>query len=305
MNFINKRRWFFALSTVLTVPSFIALMVWGLKPNIDFTGGSLVEFDFTGVRPALEEMQTTVKKADVGEAVIQPTAGSSVIVKLPFIDEPAHQRLLAAVRGDYEKNGTQVLEKRIETVGPSVSQTIKKRASMAGVLVVIAIIGFIAIAFRRVTKPVASWKFGVAAVVSLLHDILITMGLFSVLGHFYGVQVDIPFVVALLTIFGYSVNDTIVVFDRIRENLLRRTGTTFAETTENAIKQTVWRSLNTSLTVLTALACLFIFGGESVKYFSLALFVGIFFGTYSSIFLASPLLVSWEEWDRKRRARAK
>ena len=175
---------------------------------------------------------------------------------------------------------------------------------MAGILVVVAIITFIAIAFRRVTKPVASWKFGVTAVISLSHDVLITLGLFSVLGHFYGVQVDIPFVVALLTIFGYSVNDTIVVFDRIRENLLRRTGTNFAETTENAIKQTVWRSFNTSVTVLTALACLFLFGGESVKYFSLALFVGIFFGTYSSIFLASPLLVSWEEWDRKRQSRA-
>lgn len=300
MNFINKRQWYFTVSGLLVGVSVIALAVWGLKPNIDFTGGSLVEFDFTGNRPTLEQMQTTVKKAEVGEGIIQPTAGSSIIVKLPYIDEPAHQRLLSTVRADYEKEGTQVLEKRIETVGPSVSATIKKRASMAGTLVVIAIVTFIAFAFRKVSKPVASWKFGVAAVVSLLHDVLITMGVFAFLGHFYGVQVDIPFVVALLTIFGYSVNDTIVVFDRIRENLLRRTGNNFAETTENAIKQTVWRSLNTSLTVLTALACLFIFGGESVKYFSLALFIGIFFGTYSSIFLASPLLVSWEAFDRKR-----
>lgn len=305
MNFIDKRRWYFTISGLLVGGSVLALLVWGLKPNIDFTGGSLVEFDFSGTRPGLEQMQATVKKAEAGEAVIQPTAGSSVIVKLPYIDEAAHQRLLSVVRADYEKNGTQVLEKRIETVGPSVSATIVKRAWMAGTLVVIAIITFIAAAFRRVSKPVAAWKFGVAAVVSLLHDVLITMGLFSFLGHFYGVQVDIPFVVALLTIFGYSVNDTIVVFDRIRENLLRRTGHDFAETTEFAIKQTVWRSLNTSLTVLTALACLFIFGGESVKYFSLALFVGIFFGTYSSIFLASPLLVTWEAFDRQRRTKKK
>lgn len=303
MNFINKRRWYFVVSGALVGVSVIALAVWGLKPNIDFTGGSLVEFDFAGNRPSLEQMQATVKKAEVGEGLIQPTAGSSIIVKLPYIDEPAHQRLLTTVRGDYEKEGTQVLEKRIETVGPSVSATIKKRASTAGTLVIIAIVSFIAFAFRKVSKPVASWKFGVAAVVTLLHDVLITMGVFAFLGHFYGVQVDIPFVVALLTIFGYSVNDTIVVFDRIRENLLRRTGTTFADMTENAIKQTVWRSLNTSLTVLTALACLFIFGGESVKYFSLALFIGIFFGTYSSIFLASPLLVSWEAFDRKRASR--
>lgn len=303
MNFINKRRWYFAVSSVLVGVSVVALAVWGLKPNIDFTGGSLVEFDFTGNRPSLEQMQATVKKAEVGEGLIQPTAGTSIIVKLPYIDEPAHQRLLTTVRADYEKEGTQVLEKRIETVGPSVSATIKRRASMAGTLVVVAIIAFIAFAFRKVSKPVASWKFGVAAVVSLLHDVLITMGVFAFLGHFHGVQVDIPFVVALLTIFGYSVNDTIVVFDRIRENLLRRTGKDFADTTENAIKQTVWRSLNTSLTVLTALACLFIFGGESVKYFSLALFIGIFFGTYSSIFLASPLLVSWEAFDRKRSGR--
>lgn len=303
MNFISKRRWYFAVSGLLVGLSVVALAVWGLKPNIDFTGGSLVEFDFNGTRPTLEQMQATVKNADVGEGVVQPTAGSSIIVKLPYIDEPAHQRLLTTVRSDYEKNGTQVLEKRIETVGPSVSATIKKRASTAGTLVVIAIILFIAIAFRKVSKPVASWKFGVAAVISLLHDVLITMGVFAFLGRYYGVQVDIPFVVAMLTIFGYSVNDTIVVFDRVRENLLRRTGSNFAETTEFAIKQTVWRSLNTSLTVLTALACLFIFGGESVKYFSLALFIGIFFGTYSSIFLASPLLVSWEEFDRKRSGR--
>lgn len=303
MNFINKRRWYFAISGTLVGISVAALIVWGLKPNIDFTGGSLVEFEFNGSRPTLEEMQGTVAKAQVGEGVVQPTAGTSIIVKLPYIDEVAHQRLLTTVRGDYEKNGTQVLEKRIETVGPSVSATIKKRAWSAGTMVVAAIIAFIALAFRKVSNPVASWKFGVAAVVSLLHDVLITMGVFAFLGHFHGVQVDIPFVVALLTIFGYSVNDTIVVFDRIRENLLRRTGSNFAETTENAIKQTVWRSLNTSLTVLTALACLFIFGGESVKYFSLALFIGIFFGTYSSIFLASPLLVSWEAYDRKRSAR--
>lgn len=303
MNFINKRRWYFAFSGLLVGVSVVALVGWGLKPNIDFTGGSLVEFDFKGTRPTLEQMQTTIKKAEVGEGVVQPTAGTSIIVKLPYIDEPAHQRLLTTVRGDYEMSGTQVLEKRIETVGPSVSATIKKRASMAGTLVVIAIVAFIAFAFRKVSKPVASWKFGVAAVITLLHDVLITMGVFAFLGRFYGVQVDIPFVVALLTIFGYSVNDTIVVFDRIRENLLRRTGTTFADMTENALKQTVWRSLNTSLTVLTALACLFIFGGESVKYFSLALFIGIFFGTYSSIFLASPLLVSWEAFDHKRSGR--
>ncbi len=303
MNFINKRRWYFAFSGLLVGVSVVALVGWGLKPNIDFTGGSLVEFDFKGTRPTLEQMQTTIKKAEVGEGIVQPTAGTSIIVKLPYIDEPAHQRLLTTVRGDYEMSGTQVLEKRIETVGPSVSATIKKRASMAGTLVVIAIVAFIAFAFRKVSKPVASWKFGVAAVITLLHDVLITMGVFAFLGRFYGVQVDIPFVVALLTIFGYSVNDTIVVFDRIRENLLRRTGTTFADMTENALKQTVWRSLNTSLTVLTALACLFIFGGESVKYFSLALFIGIFFGTYSSIFLASPLLVSWEAFDHKRSGR--
>lgn len=300
---IANRRWSYIFSGVLVALSIGALSVWGLKPNIDFTGGSLVELTFSGQRPDLAAMQATLKKAEVGEGVVQPTAEGSVILKLPYIDEVAHQRLLTTVRADYEKNGAQVIEKRIETVGPAVSETIKNRAWTAGVVVVLAIVAFIAFAFRRVSKPVASWKFGVAAVVSLLHDVLITMGVFSFLGHFYGVQVDIPFVVALLTILGYSVNDTIVVFDRIRENLLRHTGKSFAETTNNAINETIWRSLNTSVTVLVALFCLFVFGGESVKYFSLALIIGIFFGTYSSIFLASPLLVTWEEWTQKIRSR--
>lgn len=297
---IEKRKYFFFFSGALVVLTLIALVVWGLKPSIDFTGGSLVELNFSKERPALSEIEEAVKK-DFGDVLSQSTGDSGYIFKLRYLNEEEHQKLLTSIRKKYATNDNIITEKRIETIGPAVSEVLKRRSLSAGITVVLAIVAFIAYSFRKVSKPIASWKFGVAAVVALVHDVGVTMGVFAVLGHFYGIRVDIPFVVALLTILGYSVNDTIVVFDRIREKLIRRSGENFAELTNKAVNETLWRSLNTSVTVLLVLTALFFFGADSTKYFTLALLIGIFFGTYSSIFLASTLLVQWELWDRRRK----
>ena len=171
---------------------------------------------------------------------------------------------------------------------------------MIAILIVIgAIIIYIAWAFRKVTKPVPSWQYGIIAVLALVHDVGITLGVFSVLGHFWGVELDIAFVAAILTVLGYSVNDTIVIFDRIRENVVHRGSHGFEETVNESINQTITRSLNTGLTTLFVLISVYAFGGVTIRYFMLALIVGIIIGTYSSIFFASPLLVVFNK-ERKK-----
>lgn len=282
------------MSGALFVAAVFALVVYGLKPGMDFTGGSVLEVSFTTERPAVPEVRGSVESA-FGNAVVQTSGDTNMIVKTRFLTEDEHQNLLDLLRTSYEKGDQKVLEQRFETIGPSVSAELKQRSVTAIIVVCVAIILFIAYAFRKVSKPVASWKYGVVAVVALMHDVTITAGVFAFLGKFMGVEVDVAFVVALLTILGYSVNDTIVVFDRVRENLIRRSTEHFDETVNYAVNETMARSLNTTLTTLFPLATLFFLGGETIKYFSLALWIGIFLGAYSSIFVASPFLVTWQK----------
>ena len=191
-------------------------------------------------------------------------------------------------------------EKRFESIGPVIGSELKQKAVYSIAIALIAIISYIAWAFRKVSRPVASWKYGIIATITLFHDILIVLGIFSVLGYFFNIEIGTPFVAALLTILGYSVNDTIVVFDRIRENLIRTPMNTFEETINKGVNETLVRSLNTSFTTLFVLVAIYLFGGETIKYFALALIIGLAFGTYSSVFIASPLLVVWQKWsDRK------
>jgi preprotein translocase SecF subunit len=194
-----------------------------------------------------------------------------------------------------------VAEKSFESIGPVVGNELQSSAKWALAIAVIAIILYIAWAFRKVSYPVSSFKYGIIAAVALLHDVLSTVGVFAVLGHFLGIEVGISFVAALLTILGYSVHDTIVVFDRIRENLFRFGSRDFEETVNNCVNETLARSINTSFTVILTLTALFLFGGSSIRYFVLALIVGVTVGTYSSIFVASPLLVTWQKFDDNRK----
>jgi preprotein translocase subunit SecF len=260
--------------------------------GIDFTGGSLLEIKFADNVLDNQAIKNKLAPLNLGDINVQPTAEKSVILRTKDIDEPTHQKVLKAL-GNVE-------EQRFESVGPVVGSELKSRAFYAIALTMLAIVLYIAWAFRKVSRPIASWKYGVATLVALVHDVIIPVGFFSILGHFMGVEIDLLFVTAVLTILGFSVHDTIVVFDRIRENLRRGGSGDFEATVDKSIHQTLTRSINTSLTVLLTLLAVYIFGGETIKYFALALLVGIIFGTYSSIFIASPVLVVWEGWKKRK-----
>jgi preprotein translocase subunit SecF len=297
LNIVGKRRIFYIFSLVLIGAGIFSIIFWGLHFGIDFKGGSLLQIDFLNSRPDIQTIKNKLSGLDLGDVSIQPTGDKGILVRMKDIDEDTHQKVLSALNSIAP---TQDSSAKFDSVGPVIGQELKSRAYSAITMVLVLIIIYIAFAFRKVSRPVASWKYGLAAVVALFHDVFIPTGIFSILGHYFGVEIDLLFVTGLLTILGFSVHDTIVVFDRIRENLRKGVGKNFEETVNISVNQTMTRSINTSLTVFLTLLAIFIFGGESVKYFALLLMIGIFFGTYSSIFVASSLLVSWEAWRQKR-----
>ena len=292
MNIIKYRTIYFSFSAILFIASIIFLSIWGLKLGNDFTGGSLLEVNFSGEMPSNQAIKDKLVSLNLGDINIQPSENQSVILRLKDVDEQVHQDILK-VLGSVE-------EKRFETIGPVVGQELKTRALYAIALTLLAIVLYIAWAFRKVSRPIASWKYGVATLIALMHDVIIPVGVFAVLGHFYGIEVGLLFVTAVLTILGFSVHDTIVVFDRIRENLRKGGSKNFEETVDKSINQTLTRSINTSLTVVLTLLAVYFFGGQTIKYFTLALLIGVIFGTYSSIFIASPVLVAWEKRSRRK-----
>lgn len=301
MTIIGVRKITYTISGLLVGASIVALTVWGLKPGIDFTGGALLEVEFAQVRPENSAILGKLNEADIESAAIQPTEERGVILRFKDISEQEHQDVLFSL----SKLG-EIHEKRFDSIGPTIGKELRKKSLWAISLVLLMIVIYIAWAFRKVSlasldasrsgRPISSWKYGVAAVIALFHDIAIPTGVFAYLGRFYGVEVDTLFVTALLTILGFSVHDTIVVFDRIRERLNRSQGKeSFENIVEGSIRSTMLRSINTSLTVMIVMSALYFLGGESTKFFSLAILIGVFFGTYSSIFIASALLVSWNK----------
>lgn len=298
MNVTKNLNYFFILPAVLSVAAVIALAAWGLKPGIDLVGGSLLEVSYSSNRPAVEALQTAAAPLNLGEVRIQSAGSEGFIIRTKALSNDEESNLATAFG---ELSPMQVTQ--FTTVGPTLGAELLQKAWIAIALVVLATILFIAFAFRGVSKPVQSWKYGIVAIVTLLHDILIPAGLFALLGHFVGAEVDSLFIVALLTILGISINDTIVIFDRIRENLRlneeHRKHVEFDAVVGKSITQTIARSINTSLTVIIVLAALFFLGPEVTKYFALTLIVGMIAGTYSSIFLASPLLVLWQKLQKK------
>lgn len=300
MFIIKHKKIFLSISAVLVLLSIISLFVFGLRIGIDFKGGALTEVLYKDSRPLQSDLDAEFKKLDLGSVLIQPTGELGYIVKSPDLNEAQHSLLLNTLSQD----GKSFLEeKNFNSIGPSVGRELTRKAIIAIILVSLGIILFIAFAFRKVSRPVSSWKYGLMAVVSLLHDVIIPIGLFTLLSYFYGAEADTLFVVAALTILGLSVSDTIVIFDRIRENLKDKKEADFSETVGKSLDQSYMRSIFTSLTVIIVLLSLFFFGPESTKYFALMLTAGMFFGTYSSIFLASPLLVLVEEWQRKKKVK--
>jgi len=295
MNFIALRNVFYSISGALVLASLVMLFLWGLPLGIDFTGGSLMELEFTASVSSQQTVRDQLTAFQLGEVQIQQTGERGMILRMRDIDEETHQQILGVLRG----TDSELIEKRFVSIGPTVGGELKQKAVWALVLVLVMIIIYIAAAFRHVSYPISSWKYGVVAIIALIHDVAIPTGLFVYLGEFRGVEINALFISALLTILGFSVHDTIVVFDRVRENLRKRAGADFEETVNISIHETVTRSINTSLTLLLVLLTLFFFGGDSTKYFSLALIVGTVVGVYSSIFIASPLLVTWQKWSSK------
>ncbi len=304
MFIIKHKKIFISISIILVLLSVASLLVFGLRIGIDFKGGALTEVVYETSRPAQSDLDDAFEALDFGSVLIQPTGDLGYIVKSSDLNEAQHSLLLKTL----SQNGKSPLEeKNFNSIGPSVGRELTRKAIIAIVLVSLGIILYIAFAFRKVSNlsamgshGVASWKYGFMAIVSLLHDVIIPIGIFSLLSHFYGAEADTLFVVAALTILGLSVSDTIVIFDRIRENLRNRIENSFSETVGKSLDQSYMRSIFTSLTVIIVLLSLSFFGPESTKYFALMLTAGMFFGTYSSIFLASPLLVLIEEMQKKK-----
>ena len=285
---------------MLVALSYLALAMWGLKLGIDFTGGSILEVEWKGARPSNERVGEILNLVGMEHGALQPTGERGLILRLPNIDEARHQELKAklVLLGEFE-------EKRFNAIGPTIGAELRRKSLWAIVMVLVFIVIYIAWAFRQVSKPIQSWKYGIAAIIALVHDVSIPAGVFAVLGRFYNIEVDTLFVTALLTILGFSVHDTIVVFDRIRENLKRIGGAAarqadFEAVVEKSLRDTMTRSINTTMTVMFVMLALYFFGGVSTKYFSLAIVIGLFFGTYSSIFIASALLVTWNQWAARR-----
>ena len=301
---IKKRKIWYIFSGLLVAASIAALSLWGLKLGIDFTGGTLMEVHFAANNPSIEQVQTELAVLDLGDITLQPAGDNNMIIRLRNVTEGEHQEILATLKNSFAQDDLpeSVKENRFETIGPSIGQELGRKAASALVISIIFIIFYIAYAFRKVSQPVASWKFGVTAIIALVHDVLIITGVFAVLGNFFNVEVGAMFVTALLTILGFSVHDTIVVFDRTRENLFsNKNREEFGAVVNKSVNQTIWRSINTSVSTLLVLGSIYFYGGESIKYFTLALILGILIGTYSSIFLASPVIVDWYKLGLKKK----
>lgn len=297
MDIVGKRRLFLVISGIVTGICLISIVLFGFKLSIEFTGGSKLEIASTDKK---EIDITKVKKVATTEKIkivtITKNSEKDILVRTDTISDAKKNEFLAKLTD----SGVNVKEKSFNTLGPIIGGETRNNAFKAIGLAIIAITLYIAFAFRHVSKPVSSWKFGISAIIALVHDVLIVVGTFSILGTLFGVEVDTLFITAVLTIMGFSVHDTIVVFDRIRENLIKNVrNLSFEQVVNQSFNETLARSLNTSLTVVLVLFALLLFGGASIRWFIVAFLVGIITGTYSSIFIASAVLIEWYDLNKK------
>lgn len=300
MNIIKFRWLWYIVSAVLIGGSILSLVVFGLKQGIDFTGGALTVVRFEGTRPSPLEVEPVLAPLDLGGTVIQPVGDMDMSFRTKSIDEETHQKFLTALRGKY---GT-ITELRFDSIGPVIGQELRSKSVTALIVVFVAILVYIAFTFRKVSVPVVSWKYGAITAFTALHDVIVPIGVFAILGKIHGTEIGTSFIAAVLTVMGFSIHDTIVVLDRVRENLQRTSGV-FEDIVNTSLNQTIVRSLNTTISTLLALVAVWLFGGDSVRDFALALIIGIATGAFSSIFVAAPLLVTWHKYDAKRKALAR
>jgi preprotein translocase subunit SecF len=296
MFIVKYRKVFYTFSITLITLSLVALFTWGITLGIDFKGGSVMQFSYPAGRPSVDLVKTSLNQLPFADTIkeLRSVGDNAYVIKLRSVTDKERVALQEAV--NIGSSTAEIVS--FNSIGPVLGQEAAKKSLIAIVLVLICIIIFITYAFRKVSEPVPSWKFGLFAIVALFHDIFIPVGVFSVLGHFLGYEVDTLFVTAMLVVLGFSVHDTIVVYDRVRENLKNNLHSkerkTFPEVVGASIRQTIVRSVNTSLSALLAVVALYFFGPASTQSFALVLIIGIFFGTYSSIFIASNLLVTAE-----------
>jgi len=287
----------YLFSGAMIVLSLIFLATWGLKQGIEFTGGSLLAVRFSDARPATQDMTKFLdgeKVLNLGPIVAQPVGTTDMQFRMRNLSEKEHQDTMIALK----KNYAGLTELRFDAIGPVLGVELRQKTIQGLGIALIAILIYVAYAFRKVSAPVQSWKYGLVTLFSAFHDVIVPVGVFALLGHVYNVEIGTPFVAAILTVMGYSITDTIVVMDRVRENLQKMSGS-FESIVEASVRQTFLRSFNTSMTTLLTLAAIFFFGGGSLHDFTLTLIIGIAVGTYSSIFVASPLLVTWDKWTRR------
>jgi len=296
MKIIENRKYFLSLSGILVLASLAAIIVFGLRTGIDLKGGAEWQISFPSSTAATiineESLMAVFDNTNKEKKVsIKTLDNGDFVIRLPNTSEAEHQSYLT----EFNKLGT-VEEKKFSSIGPTIGAELRRKSIFAIVAVLFAISFYIAWAFRKVSEPVKSWKYGVVTLITLFHDVMIPTGLLVVLGIWRGVEIDSNFIVALLVVMGFSVHDTIVVFDRIRENLLlNRNRHKLDEVINYSVKETMVRSINTSLTLVLVLLTMLFFGPESLFYFILTILVGTIFGTYSSIFVASPLLFVWQK----------
>lgn len=296
---IKYKNIFFGITAALILGSVALIAAFGLNYGTDFTGGTLIEVTYEGERPSIEALSSSLSAAGLEGFTVRGTGDDGYIIRAPSLAAETRATLPSAVSVD----GASSTISRLTDIGPTVGTELRNKAFIAIGLVIAAIMLFIAFAFRKVSKPISSWIYGLITIVTLTHDVIIPVGAFALFGYLWGAQVDTLFVTAILTVLGYSVHDTIVVFDRVRENLRINQESGKKEDFElvagRAIDQTFARSINTSVTTLIALAALFFLGPAATQDFALTLIVGIAAGTYSSITLAVPLLAAIANRQKK------
>lgn len=301
---INNRKYLYAFTTILVVISIASLAVWGLKPGIDFAGGTLIEISYPVTATSTPGQSAITSALATIDPVVSVRSGgvNDYFIRMKAVDQTEKAAVMSALSFGGTASTT---VKSFDSIGPVLGAEALRKAIVSIILVILGIVLYITFAFRKVSEPVKSWKYGLIAIASLIHDIIIPLGAFSILGHYAGYEVDTLFVTALLVILGFSIHNTIVVFDRVRENLSHNSsarGEAFAGVVGASVHQTITRSINTSLTVLIALVALYIFGGSSTAHFTLALIIGVIAGTYSSVCFGSSLLVTAEKMRSADRA---
>lgn len=292
VNFLKYTKIYYAFSGILALTAIFSFFLFGFNFGIDFLGGTLLEVDFEQ-RPENPLIEEKLKEFNLGEIVIQPAGEKGALIRMREVDEDTHQKILSKI-GEISK----IEEKRFESIGPAIGKELRQKTIILILASLLALLIYIAVSFSKVSKPVSSWHYGIISIFTLAFDVLMPIGLISFLGKFYNVQFNIPIITALLTILGYTINDKVIVFDRVRENLLRSKEGDFASLVNKSLNQTLARSLSTGSCTLLVLLTIFFFGGETLKYFSLTMIIGIIIGTYSSLFLAAPILVSLLKWRR-------